>query len=235
MLILHFIIQIAFKMAHKDYLLVSGLVAANVAVGMKVVVNVDEIGEDIGTVDRVFTQADYMREKFNLPYNPQFNVTKYVAGRIVRVATPRECLLCQTKLRDEEEAMTYATHLVNNVHHLDIRLLGAEFQFDRYRLTLYYEANQRVEFRHFVRDLFEAYKSRVWMERVHIPAPTASSSVSTQPQQAPPLGRVHQQQHPHQAVQQGQGQGPGQGQVYASHSSSAPLYFHSHSNNNIRR
>ncbi|KAG5188697.1 PSP1 C-terminal conserved region-domain-containing protein [Tribonema minus] len=42
----------------------------------------------------------------------------------------------------------------------------AEFQFDRHKLTIYFEADRRVDFREFVRWLFRRHKARIWMEQL---------------------------------------------------------------------
>jgi hypothetical protein len=42
-----------------------------------------------------------------------------------------------------------------------------EYQFDRHKLTIFYTSDARVDFREFVRDLFSAYKARIWMKKVN--------------------------------------------------------------------
>jgi hypothetical protein len=49
-----------------------------------------------------------------------------------------------------------------------------EYQFDRHKLTVYYSSDSRVDFREFVRDLFSAYKARIWMKKVVAPMGTKS-------------------------------------------------------------
>jgi cell fate regulator YaaT (PSP1 superfamily) len=46
-----------------------------------------------------------------------------------------------------------------------------EYQFDRHKLTVYYAADSRVDFREFVRDLFSAYKARIWMKKLNTQRP----------------------------------------------------------------
>ena len=46
---------------------------------------------------------------------------------------------------------------------LPIMVYDAEFQFDRNKLTIYYECNVRIDFRDFVRQLYSTYKARIWM------------------------------------------------------------------------
>jgi len=45
-------------------------------------------------------------------------------------------------------------------------ILDAEYQFDRHKLTFFFEAETRVDFRELVRDLFSIYKTRIWMQHL---------------------------------------------------------------------
>ena len=47
-----------------------------------------------------------------------------------------------------------------------MHLIDAEFQYDRHKLTFYFKADRRIDFRELVRDLFAAYKTRIWMQQV---------------------------------------------------------------------
>ena len=62
-------------------------------------------------------------------------------------------------------------------HGIDIVIVDAEFQFDRKKLTIYYYSNTRVDFRHFVKDLYSIYYARIWMENVQSPAEKMKSIV----------------------------------------------------------
>ncbi|KAI9312258.1 PSP1 C-terminal conserved region-domain-containing protein [Dichotomocladium elegans] len=42
-------------------------------------------------------------------------------------------------------------------------IVDAEYQWDRRKLTFYFVAERRVDFRELVRDLFRIYKTRIWM------------------------------------------------------------------------
>lgn len=44
-----------------------------------------------------------------------------------------------------------------------MEILDAEWQWDRRKLTFYYTAEQRVDFRELVRELFRIWKTRVWL------------------------------------------------------------------------
>lgn len=47
-----------------------------------------------------------------------------------------------------------------------MQVLDAEYQFDRHKLTFYFEADRRIDFRELVSELFSQYKTRIWMQQV---------------------------------------------------------------------
>ena len=47
-----------------------------------------------------------------------------------------------------------------------MNVVDAEYQFDRHKLTFFFEAEGRVDFRELVRDLFSMYKTRIWMQQL---------------------------------------------------------------------
>lgn len=60
-----------------------------------------------------------------------------------------------------------ATTAVNSNHinnmKLNIKILNAEFQFDRKKLTFYYICEERNDFRELIKELFKFYKTRIWL------------------------------------------------------------------------
>ena len=49
---------------------------------------------------------------------------------------------------------------------LDMKVLGAEYTLDRKRLLIYFEADNRVDFRNLVRDLSEVYHTRIELRQI---------------------------------------------------------------------
>jgi hypothetical protein len=47
-----------------------------------------------------------------------------------------------------------------------MEIRDAEYQFDRHKLTIYFEADKRIDFRDLVSDLFALYKTRIWMQQI---------------------------------------------------------------------
>lgn len=50
-----------------------------------------------------------------------------------------------------------------NSSRLNIKILNAEFQFDRKKLTFYYICEERNDFRELIKELFKFYKTRIWL------------------------------------------------------------------------
>jgi hypothetical protein len=49
---------------------------------------------------------------------------------------------------------------------LPMVILDAEYQYDRHKLTFFFEAERRIDFRELVSELFSQYKTRIWMQQV---------------------------------------------------------------------
>lgn len=85
--------------------------------------------------------------------------------RIVRLATHDEVSLLVVK-REEEEALLKICRGKVRQRSLPMNVVDAEYQFDRHKLTFFFEAEGRVDFRELVRDLFSMYKTRIWMQQL---------------------------------------------------------------------
>jgi hypothetical protein len=85
--------------------------------------------------------------------------------RIIRLATHDEVSLLAMK-RDEEEELLKICRQKARQRGLPMHVVDAEYQFDRHKLTFFFEAEGRVDFRELVRDLFSMYKTRIWMQQL---------------------------------------------------------------------
>jgi hypothetical protein len=63
-----------------------------------------------------------------------------------------------------------------------MHVVDAEYQFDRHKLTFFFEADTRIDFRELVRDLFSIYKTRIWMQQLD---KNTSATCPTAPAPAP--------------------------------------------------
>jgi hypothetical protein len=122
--------------------------------GQYVVVQGDR-GMDVGVVIRI-----------NSDDNQQYVERTGPAGPVLRHATQREVNYWATDLKnDESAALEYCRQRVIR-HRLQMDVRHAEYQFDKKKLTFYYEAKSRVDFVVLLKELFREFSCRIWMEKV---------------------------------------------------------------------
>lgn len=85
-----------------------------------------------------------------------------VPKRIHRLAQAGDLKLLQAKAQEEALAMVRCQSRIRQKK-LPMDVVDAEYQWDRNKLTFYFIADRRIDFRELVRDLFRIYKTRIWM------------------------------------------------------------------------
>ncbi len=70
--------------------------------------------------------------------------------------------------RHEETEALYRARDILASHSLDMKLVDVEFMLDRKKFFLYFTAEQRVDFRAYVRDLAHEFRTRIEMRQVGI-------------------------------------------------------------------
>ncbi|KAJ1922272.1 hypothetical protein H4219_000134 [Mycoemilia scoparia] len=81
---------------------------------------------------------------------------------IFRLAQNSDVDMMEMKLKDENMALKNCQEKVK-ILGLPMKVVDAEYQWDRRKLTFYFIAEKRIDFRELVRDLFKTYKTRIWM------------------------------------------------------------------------
>ncbi|KAF5312800.1 hypothetical protein D9619_003675 [Psilocybe cf. subviscida] len=81
---------------------------------------------------------------------------------IYRKAGGQDMQLLATKTEDEVKALQLCQTKVR-AKKLPMEVIDAEYQWDRRKLTFYFIAEKRIDFRELVRELFRLYKTRIWM------------------------------------------------------------------------
>lgn len=100
---------------------------------------------------------------------PTINAPSVVTPKqIIRYAQYNEVQQVGAKQVDEDKAVKMCSSKVQEKGLL-MSVLDAEYQWDRRKLTFFYSASHRIDFRELVRDLFRIYKTRIWMCAVHTP------------------------------------------------------------------
>ncbi|KAF9910545.1 hypothetical protein EC991_006363, partial [Linnemannia zychae] len=115
--------------------------------------------------------------------------------RIFGLAQSSEIAQLVSKNQDEIEAMIMCQTKVRQKR-LPMEVVNAEYQWDRRKLTFYFTAERRIDFRELVRDLFKMYKTRIWMYALS-PSMANNSSAGLQSSSPPPTPHAH-QHHNHQ-------------------------------------
>jgi cell fate regulator YaaT (PSP1 superfamily) len=88
-----------------------------------------------------------------------------VARHVVRRAT-REDVQQLEKLRADEDEARRATRDRVRTHNLPMKVSDTEWQWDRRKLTIYFTAEQRVDFRALVRDLAGVFRTRIELRQI---------------------------------------------------------------------
>ncbi|KAG6810900.1 hypothetical protein H0H92_009892 [Tricholoma furcatifolium] len=77
-------------------------------------------------------------------------------------AQPQDAQMLVSKMQDELKALQLCQSKVR-AKKLPMEVVDAEYQWDRRKLTFYFIAEKRIDFRELVRELFRLYKTRIWM------------------------------------------------------------------------
>jgi cell fate regulator YaaT (PSP1 superfamily) len=154
------LIEVRFKGNRKD--VYTWDAAAALAVGDAVVVEAER-GLDLGIVSAVGETA---RKKCGVgcagcavaaPRDPK--------GKVVRAAQPEERQQ-QGEQRKHEEDVRRAVIERVRAHGLAMKVSDAEWQWDRRKLTVFFTAEQRVDFRALVRDLASQFRTRIELRQI---------------------------------------------------------------------
>jgi len=85
--------------------------------------------------------------------------------RIVRRATADDAAVAEQLHREEEDVRRRVMERVKG-HTLPMKVSDAEWQWDRKKLTVYFTAEQRVDFRALVRDLASLFHTRIELRQI---------------------------------------------------------------------
>jgi hypothetical protein len=122
-------------------------------------------GEDLGTLIHIWSAegfADWLSK--NQGGNNRASSSKY-HKRMLRLATEDEVKKMTSKIQEEDAALEVCRTKAEQ-RKLPMKVVSAEYQFDRHKLTFYFEADRRIDFRELVRDLFALYKTRIWLQQM---------------------------------------------------------------------
>ncbi len=87
--------------------------------------------------------------------------------KIIRKATPEDLKSLAKKKEEEKEALRICHEKIKE-HKLKMKLIEAEYMFDRSKVIFYFVAESRVDFRSLVKDLAYIFKLRIELRQVGI-------------------------------------------------------------------
>ena len=86
---------------------------------------------------------------------------------IIRIATEADFRQAEENKEKEKEAFTITVEKIAE-HHLDMKLVDAEYTFDRSKLLFYFTADGRVDFRELVKSLAGIFRTRIELRQIGV-------------------------------------------------------------------
>jgi len=168
------IYNVKFKRSQRNFVM-GQRVTREIKIGCYVKVEADR-GEDLGIVMRIipiekFVASNRLRSMTeDSSASGETSAPTQAANigdmkRIMRAATHDEITLLEVKREEEDELLKICNTKVRQ-RGLPMSVVDAEYQYDRNKLTFFFQAEGRIDFRELVRDLFSMYKTRIWMEQI---------------------------------------------------------------------
>ena len=153
------LIEIAFKGNRKEFFLWEG--DAPPPLRAAVIVDADR-GEDLG---RVYATGELAEKRAaGVPHAPGEEGTQ---KRARRLATDEDVQRHEELRAQDETARRRAIERVK-ANNLVMKLSDAEWQWDRRKLTIYFTAEKRVDFRNLVRDLAALFRTRIELKQIGV-------------------------------------------------------------------
>ena len=152
------IVEVLFKGSRKEFFTWEGEEA--LPLRAPVIVEADR-GEDLGYVHATGELAE--KRLAGVPHAPEGGVTLSVRRR----ATSNEVKRVE-ELRAEDDVARRESAEKARAAGLAMKVTDAEWRWDRRKLTLYFTAEKRVDFRNLVRDLAAAFRTRIELKQIGV-------------------------------------------------------------------
>ncbi len=112
-----------------------------------------ERGEDYGTVERRSVKCEY---------DPEGSIPK-----ILRMSNDSDNDRTIFNRQKEEETFDECLRFIEK-HRLKMKLVDVEYQFDCNKITFFFTAEKRVDFRELVKDLAATYRTRIELRQIGV-------------------------------------------------------------------
>ena len=87
--------------------------------------------------------------------------------RVVRLATPEDIQKAESNQKKEAEAFHICQEKIAR-HGLEMKLVSVEYAFDASKITFYFTADNRVDFRELVKDLASVFRMRIELRQIGV-------------------------------------------------------------------
>jgi cell fate regulator YaaT (PSP1 superfamily) len=160
-------VEVAFKGTRRGYFTAPGE-GDPLRVGESVVVEAER-GRDLGRVTALGETADRKCGGCSgCATSPVADAgTEAPRRAVLRRATPDELQTLAEVRRSEDDARRKVVERVR-AHALVMKVSDTEWQFDRNKLTIYFTAEKRVDFRALVRDLASTFRTRIELRQIGV-------------------------------------------------------------------
>lgn len=152
------LVEVRFKGNRKEYF---SSTDTAVAIGMSVIVEVER-GQDLGEVTATGSVAE---KKCGTGCSGCSKGAKKPSGEVLREASSHDRHLISELRKAEEDVRRKVMELVAN-HNLKMKVSDTEWQWDRKKLTVFFTAEKRVDFRALVRDLAALFRTRIELRQI---------------------------------------------------------------------
>jgi cell fate regulator YaaT (PSP1 superfamily) len=156
------IVQVMFKGVRAEYYAYRG--DAPLHPNEFVIVEADR-GQDLGWVKRAVDGETHSCEGGcdHAHHGPVVPPSRKVLRRAAPVDVER-----RLKLDETEEEVRARTRTLVNKHRLKMKVSEAEWQWDRNKLTVYFTAEKRVDFRSLVKEMARTFKTRIELRQIGV-------------------------------------------------------------------
>ena len=145
------IVSVKFKDAGRNYFFDPG--DLSLAVGDNVIVE-SAGGLNFGTISEAIREV------------PEEKVVKELK-KVIRKATDKDLKQLEENRSKEKDAFSICERKISE-HNLDMKLVSVEYAFDGSKITFFFTADGRVDFRELVKDLVSQFHTRIELHQIGV-------------------------------------------------------------------
>ena len=158
------VIEVRFKGNRREYFTWPSEDSSSLRIDTPVIVEVER-GQDFGVVSALGGIAEKKCERCGACGQQGAEPPPPAPRAILRVASADDRKTATDLRLNEEEVRRTVRDRVRQ-HNLPMKVSDAEWQWDKRKLTVYFTAEQRVDFRALVRDLASLFRTRIELRQI---------------------------------------------------------------------